>query len=129
MAYEDWLRHTWDHPHIDLDLTSVVTVDGELAAFSLAATDGLGRYASAMTGTRRAFRGRGLARLAKAASLHRARDHGCTEAPRLPAVRRGVAVRTGGGAGLRPSGDGTSGRGGPAHRRSAAAGSGSAHRT
>ncbi|MFE1774657.1 GNAT family N-acetyltransferase [Streptomyces sp. NPDC059008] len=80
MAYEDWLRHTWDHPHIDLDLTSVVTVDGALAAFSLAATDGLGRYASAMTGTRRAFRGRGLARLAKAASLHRARDHGCTEA-------------------------------------------------
>ncbi|WP_407285997.1 GNAT family N-acetyltransferase [Streptomyces sp. BP-8] len=79
-AYEDWLRHTWEHPHIDLDLTSVVTVDGEIASFSLAATDDLGRCASARTGTRPAFRGRGLARLAKAACLHRARDHGCTEA-------------------------------------------------
>ena len=33
-----------------------------------------------MTGTRRAFRGQGLARLAKTASLRRARDAGCTEA-------------------------------------------------
>ncbi|WP_310717604.1 GNAT family N-acetyltransferase [Streptomyces lydicus] len=80
MTYEDWLVRTWEHPLIDLDLTSVVTVDGEVAAYSLAATDGLGRYTSAMTGTRRAFRGQGLARLAKTASLHRARDAGCTEA-------------------------------------------------
>ncbi|MGW9429697.1 GNAT family N-acetyltransferase [Streptomyces decoyicus] len=80
MAYDDWLLHTWEHPHIDLDLTSVVTVDGEIAAFALAATDGRARYSSAMTGTRRAFRGQGLARLAKTASLHRARDAGCTEA-------------------------------------------------
>ena len=80
MAYDDWLLHTWEHPHIDLDLTSVVTVDGEIAAFALAATDGRARYSSAMTGTRRAFRGQGLARLAKTASLRRARDAGCTEA-------------------------------------------------
>ncbi|MCB5912282.1 GNAT family N-acetyltransferase [Streptomyces pinistramenti] len=80
MAYEDWLRHTWEHPDNDLQLTSVVTVDGEIAAFSLATTDGIGRYSSGMTGTRRAFRGRGLARLAKTDSLRRARDAGCTEA-------------------------------------------------
>ncbi|MFG2207733.1 GNAT family N-acetyltransferase [Streptomyces sp. NPDC048638] len=80
LDYDDWLRTTWEHPCIDLDLTSVVTVDGRVAAFSLALTDGLGRYSSAMTGTRRAFRGRGLARLAKNHSLHRARDAGCTEA-------------------------------------------------
>ncbi|MGW1375846.1 GNAT family N-acetyltransferase [Streptomyces sp. NPDC002446] len=80
LTYEDWLRRIWEHPHADPDLTSVVTVGGEIASFSLAATDGLGRHASAMTGTRRAFRGRGLARLAKTASLRRARDHGCTEA-------------------------------------------------
>ncbi|REK87922.1 GNAT family N-acetyltransferase [Streptomyces inhibens] len=80
LTYEDWLRRTWEHPYADPDLSAVVTVDGEVAAFSLAATDGLGRYSSAMTGTRRAFRGRGLARLAKTASLHRARDAGCTEA-------------------------------------------------
>ncbi|MEV6567309.1 GNAT family N-acetyltransferase [Streptomyces kronopolitis] len=80
MAYEDWLRHTWEHPHHDPDLTSVVTVDGEIASFALAFTDGRTRYCSDMTGTRRAFRGRGLARLAKTASLHRARDAGYTEA-------------------------------------------------
>ncbi|KPC61965.1 GNAT family N-acetyltransferase [Streptomyces chattanoogensis] len=80
LAYEHWLRTVWEHPDIDLDLTSVVTVDGEVAAYSLATTDGLGRYASSGTGTRRAFRGRGLARLAKAHSLLRARDAGCTEA-------------------------------------------------
>lgn len=80
MAYEDWLRHTWEHPHHDPDLTSVATVDGEIASFALAFTDGRTRYSSDMTGTRRAFRGRGLARLAKTASLHRARDAGYTEA-------------------------------------------------
>ncbi|MGD3107460.1 N-acetyltransferase family protein [Streptomyces sp. YGL11-2] len=80
MDYETWLRTTWEHPDIDLDLTSVVTVDGEVAAFTLVATDGLGRCVSAMTGSRRAFRGRGLARLAKTDSLRRARDAGCTEA-------------------------------------------------
>ncbi|MFF8790211.1 GNAT family N-acetyltransferase [Streptomyces sp. NPDC015125] len=80
MAYEDWLLHIWEHPHLDLDLTSVVTVDGEIASFALAATDGDTRYSSAMTGTRQAFRGRGLARLAKTFSLHRAHDAGCAEA-------------------------------------------------
>lgn len=80
MTYEDWLRHTWEHPHIDPGLTSVVTVGGQVAAYTLAATDGRGRYITAMTGTRRAFRGRGLARLAKTDALRRARDAGCTEA-------------------------------------------------
>lgn len=80
MAYEDWLRHTGEHPHHDPDLTSVVTVDGEIASFALAFTDGRTRYSSDMTGTLRAFRGRGLARLAKTASLHRARDAGYAEA-------------------------------------------------
>ncbi|MEV5596842.1 GNAT family N-acetyltransferase [Streptomyces sp. NPDC052496] len=80
MTYEDWITHTWEHPDIDLDLTTVVTVGAEVAAFSLARTDGQDRYSSEMTGTRRAHRGRGLARLAKTASLHRARDAGCTQA-------------------------------------------------
>ncbi|MEU3712229.1 GNAT family N-acetyltransferase [Streptomyces catenulae] len=80
MTYPDWLRQIWGHPDHDPRLTTVVTVGGEVAAFTLAATDGLGRYSSAMTGTRRAHRGRGLARLAKAASLQRAREAGCTEA-------------------------------------------------
>ncbi|WP_455354670.1 GNAT family N-acetyltransferase [Streptomyces sp. SYSU K217416] len=78
--YADWLSHTWNNPSLDRELTSVVVVDGEVAAFSAAETDGLTRYSSAMTGTRRAFRGRGLAKLAKNTSLHRARAAGYTEA-------------------------------------------------
>lgn len=78
--YEHWLAETWHHPLVDQELTGVALVDGRPAAFSLARTDGAGRYASNMTGTARAHRGRGLAKLAKNDSLHRARAAGCTEA-------------------------------------------------
>ncbi|MFF2329305.1 MULTISPECIES: GNAT family N-acetyltransferase [unclassified Streptomyces] len=78
--YEDWLNETWRSPDLDHVLTSVVMVDGEVAAFSAARTDGLTRYMSGMTGTRRAHRNRGLARLAKNDSLHRARAAGYTDA-------------------------------------------------
>ncbi|MEI7031411.1 GNAT family N-acetyltransferase [Streptomyces pratensis] len=78
--YEDWLSNTWRHPAFDRELTSVVLVDGEVAAFSAATTDGERTYATGMTGTRRAFRGRGLAKLAKNDSLHRARAAGYTDA-------------------------------------------------
>ncbi|MGP3685028.1 GNAT family N-acetyltransferase [Streptomyces sp. IBSNAI002] len=78
--YEEWLAHTWNSPDLDKELTAVVLVDGAVAAFTAARTDGGTRYATAMTGTRRAFRGRGLAKLAKTASLHRARAAGYTEA-------------------------------------------------
>ncbi|WLQ47433.1 GNAT family N-acetyltransferase [Streptomyces poriferorum] len=78
--YEEWLTETWRSPGLDHDLTSVVVADGEVAAFSLAETDGVDRYWSGMTGTRRAYRGRGLAKLAKNDSLHRARAAGYTDA-------------------------------------------------
>ncbi|APU39629.1 MULTISPECIES: GNAT family N-acetyltransferase [unclassified Streptomyces] len=78
--YEDWLTHTWHHPTLDKKLTIVALVDGQPVAFAAARTDGASRYSSAMTGTLRLFRGRGLAKLAKNASLHRARAAGCTEA-------------------------------------------------
>ncbi|MEU3655819.1 GNAT family N-acetyltransferase [Streptomyces sp. NPDC032161] len=78
--YEHWLRQTWRHPTLDHALTSVVTVDGEVAAFTAARTDGRTRYMSGMTGTRRAYRGRGLAKLAKHDSLSRARAAGYTDA-------------------------------------------------
>ncbi|MFI9025081.1 GNAT family N-acetyltransferase [Streptomyces sp. NPDC053560] len=80
MSYESWLTHTWEHPDIDLGLTTVAMVNGEPAAFSAVAADGLGRCLSAMTGAKRAFRGRGLAKLAKLRALHEARAAGCTEA-------------------------------------------------
>ncbi|WP_141204181.1 GNAT family N-acetyltransferase [Streptomyces griseorubiginosus] len=78
--YEVWVEENWKHPLLDHALTTVALVDGRPAAFSAAHTDGTGRYATAMTGTARAFRGRGLAKLAKNDSLHRARAAGCTEA-------------------------------------------------
>lgn len=78
--YEHWLAATWHHPLLDRELTTVVLVDGRPAAFTAARTDGLGRYGSGMTGTAPEFRGRGLAKLAKNDSLHRARAAGCTEA-------------------------------------------------
>ncbi|MFI6809496.1 GNAT family N-acetyltransferase [Streptomyces luteogriseus] len=78
--YEAWLEEHWKHPLLNRDLTTVAVVDGRPAAFSVAYTDGGFRYATAMTGTAREFRGRGLAKLAKNDSLHRARAAGCTEA-------------------------------------------------
>ncbi|MFF4582756.1 GNAT family N-acetyltransferase [Streptomyces sp. NPDC001373] len=78
--YQRWLDGVWHDPTLDHELTSVVLVDGAVAAFSAARTDGRTRYSSAMTGTRRAFRGRGLAKLAKTDSLRRARAAGYTDA-------------------------------------------------
>jgi GNAT superfamily N-acetyltransferase len=78
--YEDWLKGTWNHPLTSHELTSVVVVDGRPAAFTMARTNGGTRYGTVMTGTARAYRGRGLAKLAKNDSLHRARAAGLTEA-------------------------------------------------
>ncbi|WP_406370589.1 GNAT family N-acetyltransferase [Streptomyces sp. NBC_00647] len=78
--YEAWLTETWRHPLLSHELTSVALVDGRPAAFSAARTDGGTRYGTVMTGTGRAFRGRGLAKLAKNDSLHRARAAGFTDA-------------------------------------------------
>ncbi|MFD6550952.1 GNAT family N-acetyltransferase [Streptomyces sp. SAS_267] len=78
--YDAWLTETWHHPLLNHELTSVALVDGRPAAFSAARTDGGTRYGTVMTGTGRAFRGRGLAKLAKNHSLHRARAAGFTEA-------------------------------------------------
>ena len=76
MPLRDWIRCVRRRPEFDAELTSVVVVDGQVAAYSEAHTDGADRYWSGMTGTRRAFRGRGLATLAKADSLRRARAAG-----------------------------------------------------
>ncbi|MEU9184481.1 GNAT family N-acetyltransferase [Streptomyces sp. NPDC048484] len=78
--FEAWLKETWHHPLLSHELTSVAVVDGRPAAFSAARTDGGTRYGTVMTGTARAHRGRGLAKLAKSDSLHSARAAGFTEA-------------------------------------------------
>ncbi|MEU3919577.1 GNAT family N-acetyltransferase [Streptomyces sp. NPDC029004] len=78
--YDDWISHTWNNPLLDRGLSSVVLVDGGVAAFTAAQSDGGTRYMSGMTGTLRAHRGRGFAKLAKTDSLRRARAAGYTEA-------------------------------------------------
>ncbi|MFE1247796.1 GNAT family N-acetyltransferase [Streptomyces sp. NPDC058735] len=78
--YGAWVEESWKHPLLNRELTTVAVVDGRPAAFTVAHTDDDRRYGTAMTGTARAFRGRGLAKLAKNASLHRARAAGYTEA-------------------------------------------------
>ncbi|MEU6147159.1 GNAT family N-acetyltransferase [Streptomyces sp. NPDC047081] len=79
--YENWIEENWKHPLLDRELTMVALVEGRPAAFSVAHTDPASRrYTTAMTGTSRDFRGRGLAKLAKSASLHRAQAAGFTEA-------------------------------------------------
>lgn len=79
-SYDSWLAEIWQRPDLDRRLTSVAVEDGRPVAFSAAQTDGEGRYWSSFTTTRAAYRGRGLARLVKADSLHRARAAGVTEA-------------------------------------------------
>ena len=80
ISYADWRSVTWDRPDFDAELTTVAVVDGEVAGLVIAQTDGAGRYWSGGTGVRRAFRGLGLAKAAKARSLHVARTLGYREA-------------------------------------------------
>ncbi|WP_330468448.1 GNAT family N-acetyltransferase [Streptomyces longwoodensis] len=78
--YGAWIEEYFRHPMLDPELTSVAVADGRAVAFSVAHTDGGTHYQTAMTGTARAYRGRGLAKLAKSHSLHRARAAGYTRA-------------------------------------------------
>ncbi|RAJ44219.1 L-amino acid N-acyltransferase YncA [Kitasatospora sp. SolWspMP-SS2h] len=78
--YESWLAEIWQRPDQEHALTAVVLADGEPVAFSAAQTDGHRTYWSSFTATRSTHRGRGLAKLAKAHSLHRAKARGLTAA-------------------------------------------------
>jgi GNAT superfamily N-acetyltransferase len=77
MAFEDWLPETLGNPELDLDLSAVVLVDGRPAAFAWLIADREGaRAANEMTGTAPEFRRRGLARLAKEATIGWAAEAG-----------------------------------------------------
>lgn len=80
VSYADWRAAYWERPDLDRALTTVAVLDGVVVAFSVALTDGRDRYQSGMTGTRRDWRGRGLARAVKDASLRAARAAGYREA-------------------------------------------------
>jgi len=71
MSYESWQYDVWDNVGLDKTASTAAEVDGEVAAFSLVKRDG-DRMWSDFTASVPAYRGRGLARLAKTAALHRA---------------------------------------------------------
>jgi GNAT superfamily N-acetyltransferase len=79
MTYEEWAEHVLDHPLFAPEGSFVVFADGDAAALSLIVADHeTGRATSMFTGTRRAFRGRGLALAAKLASIEWAARNGVT---------------------------------------------------
>ncbi|MEU5913561.1 GNAT family N-acetyltransferase [Micromonospora sp. NPDC047527] len=71
ISYQIWQNDVWDNLGLDRTASTAAEVDGEVAAFSLVKRDG-DRMWSDYTGSVPAYRGRGLARLAKTAALHRA---------------------------------------------------------
>jgi GNAT superfamily N-acetyltransferase len=73
--YDDWIAAIWRSPDMVLDLSVAALYRDELVAFTLGHGDRT-RIWSKMTGTMPAYRGRGLAKLVKAAALHRAADAG-----------------------------------------------------
>ncbi|MGK4580653.1 GNAT family N-acetyltransferase [Kitasatospora sp. HPMI-4] len=79
-GYRDWLAEFWNRPDLDRGLTTVAVLHGRPAALVAVQTDGARRYWSAFTTTAPEYRGRGLAKLAKTHSLHRALAAGCTDA-------------------------------------------------
>jgi GNAT superfamily N-acetyltransferase len=70
MEFDDWQRETLGNPELDPELSAVVLVDGRPASFAWLISDREGnRAGNEMTGTHREFRRRGLARLAKEATV------------------------------------------------------------
>ncbi|MEV4535770.1 GNAT family N-acetyltransferase [Asanoa sp. NPDC049518] len=77
VEYDDWFADIWHDPNVDRDLSQVVLVDGDPATMTyLYADRESGRFMSTGTGTRRAYRGRGLAKIAKSVAFRAARDAG-----------------------------------------------------
>jgi GNAT superfamily N-acetyltransferase len=77
MEFDDWRQDTLANPELDLHLSAVVLVDGRPASFAWLISDREGRRAgNEMTGTHGEFRRRGLARLAKEATIAWAAEAG-----------------------------------------------------
>jgi GNAT superfamily N-acetyltransferase len=75
--YEDWLADTLGHPQLTHEGSFVVLAGEEPVAYALLHVDPGSRLAAnEMTGTRADQRRRGLARLAKLATIAWAREHG-----------------------------------------------------
>ncbi len=69
LKLEQWLDDYWRHPDVDLESSTAAVVDGTPVSFSHLFTGPELRGMTAMTGTLRSHRGRGLAELVKRATL------------------------------------------------------------
>ncbi|MEV4411711.1 GNAT family N-acetyltransferase [Catellatospora sp. NPDC049609] len=77
IPYDLWLARYWESPDQQLDVGTVVMVDGVAACGTfLEANRELGKGISTGTFTLREYRGRGLAKIAKAAALRKAAERG-----------------------------------------------------
>ena len=76
VSYEQWLEDYWRHPDTDLDASVAAVIDDRPVAFSHLRIAPGGQAITDMTGTLRAYRGRGLALLAKRATLVNAAERG-----------------------------------------------------
>ena len=76
VSFEQWLEDYWRHPDTDLDASVAAVIDGRPVAFSHLRIAPGGRAVTDMTGTLRDYRGRGLALLAKRATLVNAAERG-----------------------------------------------------
>ena len=78
--FDEWEREYWSHPDHTLEGSFAVALAGRPVAISMLFTRrATGRASNEMTGTLREFRGQGLARLAKLASLRWAAASGITQ--------------------------------------------------
>ena len=76
VAFEQWLEDYWRHPDTDLEASVAAVVEDRPVAFSHLRVAPGGRGINDMTGTLRDYRGRGLALLAKRATLVNAARRG-----------------------------------------------------
>ena len=76
VSFEQWLEDYWRHPDTDLDASVAAVIDDRPVAFSHLRIAPGGRAVTDMTGTLREYRGRGLALLAKRATLVNAAKRG-----------------------------------------------------
>ncbi len=72
VEYEQWVRDHWEHPDLDFDVGRAAVVDGKAVAIAYVIVNLDSRRAfNGYAGTLRAYRGRGLARLAKLGVMRR----------------------------------------------------------
>lgn len=79
VSLDEWSKAFWRSPMVDDDASLAAFVDGELVAMTMIRVDqDSGRAKNSLAGTRRAFRGRGIATALKSQSLARAAELGAT---------------------------------------------------